>query len=230
MTYGLVATPMPAVAQSAMGAMRQDAGTPVTQRGVSIDGERQGNSVRQPQDAPGTATPSKGDKASPVSAILRLLSLIGLIALGGCAGLTQPMTDIELRAEADSCAKSSLCRMLIEDRPSVLALAVNDARLCETNARIAESILQREGVETRRYVVRLKAPRRGDFKTEAAQTQLLHTFIAANVGERWYAVDNGSLPFCDRICKLTEALHGVELISGDSKPRVSVGEAVIAGR
>lgn len=231
MTYGLIAAPeaQPESAM-AMSPSRRDCAAPVFLRGVSIDGEYQGNAPRGPLGAAGSATTGQGKKISPVSGILRMLSLMSLFVLGGCAGFTQPMTDMELRAEADDCAKSSLCRVLIEDRPTVLTLAANDARLCETNARIAEGVLEREGVETRRFVVRLKAPRSNDFKTEAAQTQLLHTFVAANVNKRWYAVDNGSLPFCDRICKLSEALHGVELISGDIKPRVSVGAAVIAAR
>ncbi len=231
MTYGLIAAPeaQPESAM-AMGPTRRDSEAPVFLRGVSIDGEYQGNAPRRALDTAGTATTGQGKKVSPVSGILRMLSLMSLFAIGGCAGFTQPMTDLELRAEANSCAKSSLCRVLIEDRPTVLTLAVNDARLCETNARIAEGVLEREGVETRRFVVRLNAPRRNDFKTDAAQTQLLHTFVAANVNKRWYAVDNGSLPFCDRICKLSEALHGVEVISGDVKPRVSVGAAVIAAR
>lgn len=177
-----------------------------------------------------SAAAADAKSAAPFASILRALSLIGLLMVGGCAGFTQPMTDMELRAESESCARSALCRGLIEDKPPVLALAVNDARLCETNARIAESILLREGVETRRFVVRLKAPRSGDFKTEGAQTQLLHTFVAAQIEKRWYAVDNGSLPFCDRICRLSEALHGVELISGSTESEVTVGEVIVAGR
>jgi hypothetical protein len=173
---------------------------------------------------------AKAKSAAPLAGILRALSLIGLLVLGGCAGFTQPITDMELRAEAESCARSSLCRTLIEDRPPVLTLAVNDARLCETNARIAESILSREGVETRRFVVRLKAPRGDDFTTPAAQTQLLHTFVAAQIDKRWYAVDNGSLPFCDRVCRLSEALHGVDLVSGSTKPEVNVGAVIVAAR
>lgn len=161
---------------------------------------------------------------------LRGLALTCLLALGGCAGFTQPMSDLELRAEADNCAQSALCRMLIEDRPPVLTLAVNEARLCETNARVAEAILLREGVPTRRFVVRLKPSRRGDYTTEAARSQLLHTFVAAQIDKRWYAVDNGALPFCDRICRLDEALHGVEWVSGDIRPNVAVGNAVLATR
>lgn len=177
-----------------------------------------------------SVTANPGQKTSAVDSMLRMLALMGLLALGGCAGLTQPMSDMELRAEADSCANSTLCRTFIEDRPPVLTLAVNDARLCETNARFAEAVLKREGVNTRRFVVRLKPLRSGDFQTAEAQTQLLHTFVAAKIDKRWYAVDNGALPFCDRVCRLDEALHGVELISGSIKPEVSVGTAVLAAR
>jgi hypothetical protein len=188
--------------------------------------------LEQPRVQPSiseTALHNSND-ANSIASLLRMLSLAGMLALGGCAGFTVPMSDMELRAEAENCAGSALCRLLIEDKPTVLTLAVNDARLCETNARVAERILQREGVETRRFVVRLKAPRHGDFKTEGAQTQLLHTFVAASINRKWYAVDNGALPFCDRICRLDEALHGVQWVSGDTKPRVSVGEATIAVR
>jgi hypothetical protein len=175
---------------------------------------------------------ASGRSGRPVAidSLLKALSLMSLLALGACAGFTQPMTDLELRAEADRCANSTMCRTFIEDRPPVLALAVNDARLCETNARLAEDILKREGVPTRRFVVRLQPLRRSDFQTDSAQTQLLHTFVAANVNKRWYAVDNGALPFCDRVCRLDEALHGVEVISGDADPEVSVGTAILAGR
>ncbi len=158
------------------------------------------------------------------------MTLAGLFALGGCASFSEPMTDLALLKESENCAKSALCRTFIEDRPPVLTLAVNDAVLCETNARIAETILEREGVETRRYIVRLKPRRRDDFQSEAAQAQLTHTFVAANVSGRWYAVDNGALPFCDRICRLSEALHGVEHVSGDTRLSVSVGDADIANR
>ena len=161
---------------------------------------------------------------SPVR-LLALLASAAFFGLSGCASFTQPMSDAELRAESASCAQSALCRTFIEDKPPVLTLAVNSARLCETHARVAEGILAREGVETRRYTVRLK-PARGGFDTPAAQTQLLHTFVAAQVNDRWYAVDNGALPFCDRVCRLDEALHGVTIISGS----VSVGEAKVALR
>jgi hypothetical protein len=182
---------------------------------------------------PSTASVSKQGNVAAIALrgrSLYRLALLSLLALGGCASFTQPISDRELRAEAADCARSALCRLLIEDRPTVLTLAVNDARLCETNARVAESILQREGLATRRFVVRLKPTRRGDFQTEAARSQLLHTFVAAQIGKRWYAVDNGALPFCDRICRLDEALHGVEWVSGDTKPNVAVGNAVLAGR
>lgn len=206
-----------------------DAGTPVFLRSEFAQTEFKGNS--QFGLHPGAeAARHPASPSLPIARILRMLSLMGLLALGGCAGFTQPMTDLDLRAESASCANSALCRTFIEDRPPVLAMAVNDARLCETNARVAESILKREGVSTRRFVVRLKPVNTRDFKTEGAQSQLLHTFVAANVNQRWYAVDNGSLPFCNRVCRLSEALHGVELISGDTKSDVSVGAAVVASR
>lgn len=161
-----------------------------------------------------------------ISRPLSFLALgAALLGLGGCAGFTQPLSDAELRAESDGCARSALCRTFIEDKPPVLASAVNGAALCETHARVAEAILAREGLETRRYIVRLK-PARGGFDTAAAQTQLVHTFVAAQVNHRWYAVDNGALPFCDRVCRLDEALHGVTVISGS----VTVGDAQVAQR
>jgi hypothetical protein len=151
------------------------------------------------------------------------------LALSGCASFTVPLSDNALRAEDENCAKSSLCRLLIEDRPPALVRASNDARFCETNARIAESILNREGIETRRYQVRLPSNRKGDFKTAEAQTQLLHTFVGANLHGKWYAVDNGALPFCDRICRLSEALHGVELIQVGA-PTIQVDLPIVSSR
>lgn len=169
-------------------------------------------------------------KRADASAIIRHIALAGLLALGGCAGFTEPMSDLALLEESENCAKSALCRTFIEDRPPVLMLAVNDAILCETNARTAETILGHKGIQTRRFVVRLKPRDKNDFKSAEAQTQLMHTFVAANVSGRWYAVDNGALPFCDRVCRLSEALHGVEHVSGDTRPAVSVGNAAIATR
>jgi hypothetical protein len=198
--------------------------------GAEAENRMQASSARRLSQVRSEGERSDAASASGLSGILRVLSMIGLLLLGGCAGFTQPMSDVELRAESESCARSALCRNLIEDRPPVLALAVNDARLCETNARIAESILAREGLATQRFVVRLNAPRSGDFQTAGAQSQLLHTFVAAQVNKRWYAVDNGALPFCDRVCRLSEALHGVELISGSIKPEVTVGDAALAAR
>lgn len=157
------------------------------------------------------------------------LLTMALLALSGCASFTVPLADNAIRAEDDNCSKSALCRLLIEDRPSVLVRASNDARFCETNARIAESILSREGIETRRYRVRLPAAKKGDFKTAEAQSQLLHTFVGANLHGKWYAVDNGALPFCDRICRLSEALHGVELIQVGS-PTIQVDLPIISSR
>jgi len=151
------------------------------------------------------------------------------VALSGCASFTVPLSDNALRTEDENCAKSSLCRLLIEDRPPALVRASNDARFCETNARIAESILNREGIETRRYQVRLPTNRKGDFKTAEAKTQLLHTFVGANLHGKWYAVDNGALPFCDRICRLSEALHGVELIQVGT-PTIQVDLPVVSSR
>lgn len=156
--------------------------------------------------------------------------LLLTVGLGACASFGEPMTRAELAAESASCARSALCRTFIEDRPPVLALAVNDAKLCEVNARTAETILTREGIETRRYTVRLK-PRTGKgFNSEAAQSQLLHTFVAARVESRWYAVDNGALPFCDRVCRLSEALHGVELVGTSDQPRVDVEQPLVTSR
>ena len=157
--------------------------------------------------------------------LLRAIVLVPVLALGACTSFTQPMTDMELRAEADSCAKSALCRTFIEDRPPVLSLAVNDAALCELNAQRAERILEREGIETRRYTVRLKPASNAGFQTAAAQTQLMHTFVGARVDGRWFAVDNGSLPHCDQTCRLNEALHGVELVSSNNDYHVSVIKA-----
>jgi hypothetical protein len=158
--------------------------------------------------------------------LLRGLIVVQALGLAACAGFTQPMTDMELRAEADSCARSTLCRALIEDRPAVLSLAVNDAALCELNAQRAERILAREGVETRRYIVRLKAKNQNDFRSSGAQTQLLHTFVAANVNNKWFAVDNGALPHCDgQVCRLSEALHNVDLVSSNNDYHLSVVRA-----
>lgn len=158
------------------------------------------------------------------------LLLLAALGLGACASFSVPMSNAELAAESASCARSALCRTFIEDRPPVLALAVNDAKLCEVNARTAETILTREGIETRRYTVRLR-PRAGhDFRSDAAQSQLLHTFVAARVDSRWYAVDNGALPFCDRVCRLSEALHGVDLVSRGDQPRVSVEQPLVSSR
>ncbi|MGD9582783.1 MAG: hypothetical protein AB7V26_03800 [Lysobacterales bacterium] len=158
------------------------------------------------------------------------LLLLATLGLGACASFSVPMTSTELAAESASCARSALCRTFIEDRPPVLALAVNDAKLCEVNAQTAETILTREGIETRRYTVRLKPNTSKGFSTDAAQSQLLHTFVAARVNTRWYAVDNGALPFCDRVCRLSEALHGVEFVSSSDQPRVSVDQPLVSSR
>ncbi len=160
-----------------------------------------------------------------INLLLRSLIILPIFGLAACAGLTQPMTDMELRAEATSCAKSALCRVLIEDRPPVLSLAVNDAALCELNAQRAERILEREGVETRRFVVRLNPVNAGGFKTAGAQSQLMHTFVGARVDGKWFAVDNGSLPHCDQVCKLSEALHNVELVSSNNDYHLAVVKA-----
>ncbi len=232
LTYGL--TPMPM--QQFQSAISRSYSTSQIERCAPLFlGAEAENRMHAPSARPSFQSGDDGERrdapsASGFSGILRVLSMIGLLVLGGCAGFTQPMSDMELRAESDSCARSALCRTFIEDRPPALSLAVNDARLCETNARIAESILVREGLPTERCVVRLKAPRRGDFQTAGAQSQLLHTFVAAQINNRWYAVDNGALPFCDRVCRLSEALHGVELISGSTKPKVTVGDAAVAAR
>ncbi len=164
-----------------------------------------------------------------INVLLRSLVILPILGLGACTSFTQPMTDMELRAEADSCAKSALCRVLIEDRPPVLSLAVNDAALCELNAQRAERILEREGVETRRFVVRLNPVNAGGFKTAGAQSQLMHTFVAARVDGKWFAVDNGSLPHCDQICKLSEALHNVELVSSNNDYHLAVRKAAASG-
>jgi hypothetical protein len=232
LTYGLTPTPSPsASAAPTAGESRSSArGTSIFLTSESVGTVLLRDNARFSAIIPDRPAKTVLKKRRLSGSLLKLLSLITLVALSACAGFTQPMTDMELRAEGESCAKSALCRGLIEDRPPVLTLAVNDARLCETNARIAESILQREGIATRRFVVRLNAPRRGDFTSEAAKSQLLHTFVAANVNKRWYAVDNGALKFCDRVCRLSEALHGVELISGDTNPHVDVGNAAVAAR
>jgi hypothetical protein len=164
-----------------------------------------------------------------INALLRSLVILPILGLGACTSFTQPMTDMELRAEADSCAKSALCRVLIEDRPPVLSLAVNDAALCELNAQRAERILEREGVETRRFIVRLNPVDSRGFKTSGAQSQLMHTFVAARVDGKWFAVDNGSLPHCDQICKLSEALHNVELVSSNNDYHLAVRKAAASG-
>jgi len=160
--------------------------------------------------------------------LLRGLLTISLLGLAACTSFTQPMTDLELRAEADQCARSTLCRALIEDRPPVLSLAVNDAALCELNAQRAERILEREGVETRRYIVRLQPASGEGFRSAAAQSQLLHTFVGARVDGKWFAVDNGSLPHCDQVCRLSEALHNVELVSSNNDYHVAVAAAASA--
>jgi hypothetical protein len=158
--------------------------------------------------------------------LLRAAVVLQLLSLAACAGFTEPMTDMELRAEADSCARSALCRTLIEDRPTVLTLAANDAALCEINAQRAERVLEREGVETRRYVVRLNPIDKSGFRSAGAQSQLLHTFVAANVNNKWFAVDNGALPHCDgQVCRLSEALHNVELVSSNNDYHVAVMKA-----
>jgi len=162
------------------------------------------------------------------SGLLRTLAMVPVLALGACTGFSQPMSDLELRAEADACANSALCRTFIEDRPPVLSLAVNDAALCELNAQRAERVLEREGVETRRYIVRLKPVSSASFQTAAAQTQLMHSFVAARVNGKWFAVDNGALPHCDQTCRLNEALHGVELVSSNNDYHVSVLKAAVS--
>lgn len=167
-----------------------------------------------------------GNVSSLGLGLARTVLLVQTLSLAGCAGFTAPITSAELNAEADSCARSALCRTMIEDRPTVLALAANDATLCELNAQRAESILEREGVETRRYVVRLRPLDASGFRGADAQSQLLHTFVAAKVNEKWFAVDNGALPHCDgQVCRLSEALHDVEVVSSNNDYHVAVIQA-----
>lgn len=151
---------------------------------------------------------------SPPLPLLRGLAVLGLVMLGACMNLTRPPSLAEQQAESESCARSALCRVLIEDRPTVLVRALNPERLCELHAQTAEAYLKQEGLETQRYVVRLRPLDRHGFRSAAAKTQLTHTFVAAKVNNRWYAVDNGALPFCSRICRLDEALHGVDRDDG----------------
>ena len=190
-----------------------------------------------PVDANGSNSGRHGigeiiDEQSREAHWLRVLKQIAVVfaalGLGACASFSVPMSSKELAAESAACARSALCRTFIEDRPPVLAKAVTSARLCEVHARTAETILTREGIETRRYTVRLRPRTQKGFRSEAAQSQLLHTFVAARVDNRWYAVDNGGLPFCNRVCRLSEALHGVDLVASFDQPRVIV-EAPVLG-
>ncbi len=84
--------------------------------------------------------------------------------------------------------------------------------LCELNARIAEDKLHAMGVETERVLVEINPANPGGFRSAGARAMLRHTFVAARVDGRWYAVDNGALPFCGGACRLDEALHGVRRV------------------
>lgn len=147
----------------------------------------------------------------PVSNCFRSLRKVWAIALlallGGCASFTEVPSYKEVFAEQVRCSKSALCRTFIEDKPPVLKLAINDAPIGALHAEAAECILKAEGIETRKVVVRLPG---------SNGEKVLHTFLSAKIEGDWYAVDNGALPFCGRVCKMAEALHNVELLDDGS--------------
>jgi hypothetical protein len=150
---------------------------------------------------------AKAIAANSANSLFRLLGMLMLTLLGGCASFTEVPTYKEVFAEQVRCSKSVLCRTFIEDKPPVLKLAINDAPIGAVHAEVAECILKEEGIETRKVVVRLPG---------ANGQKVLHTFLSAKIEGDWYAVDNGSLPFCGRVCKLAEALHNTELLDDGS--------------
>lgn len=113
---------------------------------------------------------------------------------------------------ATDCYHSGVCRAVIGALPPQIEAARNDEPLCDLNARVAEDKLQSMGVETKRMLVEFRPANPGGFKSPGAKAMLRHTFVAARVDGRWYAVDNGALPFCDGACRLDEALHGVRRV------------------
>lgn len=132
-----------------------------------------------------------------------VLALTAFALLGGCASFTTVPTYTETFAEQVRCSKSLLCRTFIEDKPPILKLAINDAPIGAAHAEVAECILRKEGIPTRKIVVKLPGANGGT---------ALHTFLSAQIEGHWYAVDNGALPHCGRVCSMNEALHNVEVL------------------
>lgn len=134
-----------------------------------------------------------------------IISICFLFA--GC----RSFTEIVVENEPD-CYRSKVCRTIIGAYPEQARFAKNDQSLCELNSKEAENNFEFLGIETRTYTVKLEPIERKGWKSEGAQSMLTHRFTAGKIDGRWYAVDNGMLPFCNGICRLDEALHGVKVI------------------
>lgn len=111
------------------------------------------------------------------------------------AGIFDAPTAQEAQAERERCYESALCRLLIDDRPPVLFGALSDEPWCAQHAINAETYLKLHNIP-----YRLGAKY---FEMEGVG----HVYIIATVNNQEWAIDNGALPWCDRICTLDEALH-----------------------
>lgn len=133
--------------------------------------------------------------------MIRAPFIVATLALAGCGLYVPKRTEVpwfeaasraELQAERRQCYASGVCRALIDPRPPVLFEALSAEPQCAFHASHAEAYLHAAGYETR----------------FAAAGQ--HTWAEAKIDGKWWAVDNGALPWCDRVCTADEARHGVK--------------------
>lgn len=130
-----------------------------------------------------------------------LIIVLAVLSLVSCATSFNPRTHEELRDEAFGVYASPIGRVLIDERPAVLTQdAPAPTGQCAQDSVTVAKWARDRGL--RSWIVEVRLP----------WSKEMHSFAAIEVDGSPWAVDGYSLPWCDRVCSLGEALHGVEFV------------------
>jgi hypothetical protein len=117
--------------------------------------------------------------------------------LAAVLALFDPPTAAELATEQERCYASSLCRIVIDDRPPALLQAHSADPSCSGYAAAIVGQLSARGIRSRIVTLRLSDLHGGR----------VHSFAVATIDGREWAIDNRALPLCGGVCRLEEAMR-----------------------